>query len=119
MIRNVELDENTVVIRSIIIVFRAYPKSWLYVYLIVLEVMHLVLTIWGSILNFGDEDKIIACFKDITLLSSFMFILVVLGYIYIVRMFVTTFHFWLGYSIYTWLKRRIRFLRRNEIHMKK
>lgn len=118
-VRNVVLNENTVVIRSLIIVFRAYPKNWLYLYLIGLETIHAALTIWGSYLNFSDEKKTIPCFDEITLLCSFMFILVVLGYIYVIRMIVTFFHFWLGYSIYTWLKRKIRFLRKNELHMKK
>lgn len=117
-IRRVNLDENVVVIRQFIFMFKSYPRNWFYIYLFALELLHLSLTIWGSVLNFSDINSLLTCYTDLTLLANFMFILVILGYIYFLRMCFTTLHFWLGYKILTFFKRRIRCLRKNELHMK-
>lgn len=118
LIRRIPLLEKVVIIRSFVLIFKSYPKNWLYLYLICLEFLHLGLTTWGSFINFTDFSDMVDCYTELTLLSSFMFILIILGYIYILRLFCTTLHFWLGFSIYTWLKRNIRCLRKNELHLK-
>ena len=112
------LTHDTVVLRSIIIIFSNYHNKWLYGYLVLIEAFNLVLTIYGSYMNFNDMNKLLVCYMEVPLLANFMFILIILGYIYIFRMLVTVLHFWFGHQIYMWMKRKWRCLSTHEIHLK-
>lgn len=85
--------------------------------MVVIDSVHIVLTINGSIMNFGDMKHLLVCYIEIPMLANFMFILVILGYIYVLRLIATIIHFWFGPNIYVWLKRRIHCLSLNELHL--
>lgn len=69
-------------------------------------------------MSFHDIKKFVICFPEIPLLTNFMFILMILGYIYILRMLITVLHFWFGLTIYHWLKMKFRCLSKHELHLK-
>lgn len=118
LIRKAHLTIETVTLRSMVVVFHNYKKNWLFLYLLLIEAIHLTLTIIGSYMNFNELKDLLVCYLEIPLLANFMFILIILGYIYVLRMIVTVFHFWFGYRIYVWMKHRCGCLARDELHLK-
>ena len=78
------------------LLFFVYKPNLPYVLLTIIDLIHLGLTIWGTIEFFTDLIGLINCYIELPMLSNFMFIIVVLGYLYVVRMLVTIFHFKFG-----------------------
>ena len=103
-IRRVHLDEDLVVLRHFVLIYHNVKYNWLFITLLIIDLMNVILTIEGSILTFNDVEPLFVCYLEIPMLANFMFILVILGYIYFLRMIVTIVHFWFGVRIYSWIK---------------
>lgn len=92
--------------------FFVYRPNWPYYILVTIDLIHLGLTIWGTIEFFTDLIGLINCYIELPILSNFMFIVVIIGYIYVIRMLVTIFHFKFGIRILRYIRANCRYFRR-------
>lgn len=73
----------------------------------VIDVIHFALTVWGSKLFFGETSSdITECMISMPSLVNFMLILLVFGYLMMVRIVITWTHFRYGKSVYSWIRRK-------------
>ena len=80
--------------------------------------MHIGLTIWGSIEFFVPIKQMIVCYIELPVLSNFMFILIVAGYMVVLRVLTTVIHFKFGVRLYRWLRRTFRCFRKFDRHLR-
>lgn len=52
------------------------------------------------------------CYFEIPILANFMLIMVILGYLYVLRIFITMLHYKFGVRIYRYMRRNLRIFRR-------
>ena len=91
------------------LLFFVYKPNWPYILLAIIDLTHIGLTIWGSVEFFTDLYDLIQCYIELPILTNFMFIVIVIGYLYIVRMLVMIFHFKFGVRILRYLRRNFRY----------
>jgi len=110
-----------IVVRKTMMIFINFKMSWIYFVLLFIDLVNVVLTIYGSMLYFGDFNEMMNCFFEITILTNFMFVLILLGYVYFIRLLVTQLHFNFGIKIYKYLKLKCKCLKASvsELNFKK
>jgi hypothetical protein len=86
--------------------------NWPYFLLLLVDLSHLSLTIWGSIEFFKDLRQIIICYLEVPVLANFMFVLIIIGYAFAVRSLVTIFHFKFGPFFWRLIRRTCPCFRR-------
>ena len=96
-----------------------FESNWPYIVLSLVEIGHLVLTVWGSIEFFDDFHKLFNCYMEIPLFSNATFMLLLFGYLVTLRGLVIIIHFRFGPSILRWLYRACPCFRRFEQHVVK
>lgn len=94
------------------LLFFVYKPKWAYIMLILIDLIHLGLTIWGTVEFFTDIIGLIECYLELPILTNFMFIAVIIGYIYVIRMLVTIFHFKYGINILRFIRRKFSYFRK-------
>lgn len=73
----------------------------------VIDCINFALTMWGSKLFFGESSSdITECMIELPSLVNFMLILLVFGYLMMVRTLITWAHFRYGKSVYAWIRRK-------------
>ena len=102
----------TVNLGLILCLFMVHRKCWPYITLFLVDVFHLLLTLKGTKEFFEDIYVMANCFFELPLLTNFMFILLIIGYLVFLRFFALVFHFWLGPSIWSFIRRRCPCFRR-------
>lgn len=104
-------------LRSLILVFHDYNSNLYYLYLLLVDLTHIGFTIYGTVMNIGHVREVVVCYIEMPVLCNFMYILLLLGYMYCLRMFMTILHFKFGIKIYAWLKTVCRCFRTYETHV--
>ena len=112
IIRRRGLTAERVNLGSFELVFFVYRPCWVYLLLGIIDLVHIGLTAWGTFEFFTDLAGIMNCYFEIPILSNFMFIIVIVGYIIIARLLVMLFHFKYGIRILRWVRRTFRYFRR-------
>jgi len=107
--------EEAIIIRHVILVFNYHTFNWAYACLVLIELWHFSLTIWGGMLYFQkSSDAFSTCYSEITMLINFLLILVILGFTYACRFLFVIFQFKMGPRFYRFLRSRIAWVRAYE-----
>lgn len=105
IIRRHGFDVEIINFGDVDLILQVYNRNLVYILLCLIDICHLGMTAWGTALL---KNKILLCYKDLPNMSNFILILVVLGYIYFCRIFVTLIHYKFGVYIYRFIRRRFR-----------
>ncbi|TNV76783.1 hypothetical protein FGO68_gene1127 [Halteria grandinella] len=110
--RRVGMDYSIVDLGWFQCLFIIYQGNLPHIVLSFIDAAHLVLTILGSKEFFPDLQNLLMCYYEIPVLANIMFILLLLGYMYIIRWLVSIFHFKFGPVIWYWIRTRCPCFRR-------
>jgi len=94
------------------LLFLDYSRIWAFVALVLIDLVHLGLTVWGTVEFVTDLHGLLHCYIEAPLLSNFMFMCIIIGYLYSVRLFITVIHFKYGIRILRNMRQRCRCFRR-------
>eukprot|EP00347_Sterkiella_histriomuscorum_P007353 403349272 len=97
------------------ITLQVYEKSWAYIVLVIIDVINLSITIWGT---FIFQNSLSYCYFEEPVLTNFILILIILGYIYFLRVVPLIFHYKYGVRIYRHIRQRFRCFRRYDHNLK-
>ena len=87
----------------------AYTRNWLYLTLLAVDIVHLTLSVWGTVIF---ANAIHGCYLEVPVTSNFVFILIVLGYVYFLRIFPLIFVYKFGVRIQRYFRRTLRLFRK-------
>ena len=100
------------------LLFLDYQGNWVYVLLVLMDLAHLGLAIWGSIEFFTDLRGLLDCFLQEPIFNNFVFMSIAVGYLYSIRLLITIVHFKYGIPILRWMRRRFSCFRRYDTELR-
>jgi hypothetical protein len=111
------LTQETVTLKQFIIVFNNLNANWYYLLLTAIELGHLSLTISGTVMSLNENVNTFGCYLELPMMTNFMYVLILLGYVYCLRFVATLVHFKFGIYIYRFLRNNLRCLRSHDMHL--
>jgi hypothetical protein len=96
------------------LLYLSYMASkWPFIILIVIDLIQMTLTIWGSAFYFGSTTEVFFnCMFELPNMVNFQLVILLMGYLYMIRMIITICHFTFGTQLYRWIRRTCPCFRR-------